>query len=86
MTSSALTIVNGLVRRALLRTSCIGLIFRKESGARYFTGPRSACHSYPPNLYSNVNEYNTNSLGSQGKRYFEEILTSNIRQYYLVLI
>ena len=31
-----LTIVNGLVRRALLRTSCLGLIFREESGARYF--------------------------------------------------
>ena len=30
----ALTIVNGLVRRALLRTSCLGLTFRKESGAR----------------------------------------------------
>ena len=29
-----LTIVNGLVRRALLRTSCLG--FREESGARFF--------------------------------------------------
>ena len=27
-----LTIVNGLVRRALLRSSCLGLIFREESG------------------------------------------------------
>ena len=30
-----LTIVNGLVRRALLRTSCLGLTFREESGASY---------------------------------------------------
>ena len=34
--AAQLTIVNGLVRRALLRTSCLGLIFREESGARYF--------------------------------------------------
>ena len=33
-----LTIVNGLVRRALLRTSCLGLIFREESGVRYSQG------------------------------------------------
>ena len=31
-----LTIVNGLVWCALLRTSCLGLTFREESGARYF--------------------------------------------------
>ena len=31
-----LTIVNGLARRALLRTSCLGLIFREKSGARYY--------------------------------------------------
>ena len=31
-----LTIVNGLVRRALLRTSYLGLTFRKVSGAQYF--------------------------------------------------
>ena len=33
---TGLTIVNGLARRALLRTYCLGLIFREESGARYF--------------------------------------------------
>ena len=32
---NSLTIVNGLVRRALLRASA-GLTFREESGARYF--------------------------------------------------
>ena len=36
MVCPVLTIVNGLVRRTLLRTSCLGQIFREESGARYF--------------------------------------------------
>ena len=35
MNRALLTIVNGLVRRALLRTLCLEL-FREENGARYF--------------------------------------------------
>ena len=51
----SLTIVNGLVRRALLRTSCLGLIFREESGARYFEEIQTS--SIRQHFYHQINSY-----------------------------